>query len=89
MISLYHLLAMLTVTVIVIELLSLRTLQKNFIRCLISFAFFGGIVLLIGLTTIPISKADCEQLVVKELKFMQAQKKPSCDPDDPNCNTEK
>jgi hypothetical protein len=80
---------MLTLTVIVIELLSPRILQKNLIRCLISFAFFGGIGLLIGLTITPINKAYCEELVVKELNFMQAQKEPTCDPDDDGCNTEK
>jgi len=87
---LYHLLAMLTLIVIVmIGLLSPRILQKNLIRCLISFAFFGGIVLLIGLATTPVSKAYYEELALEELKFMQAQKEPTCDPDDDGCNTEK
>lgn len=88
MISLYHLLPILTLMVIVIGLLSLRILQKNLSHYLISFAFLGGIVLLTGLTTTPVSKADCET-ALKELKFMPVQKEETCDPDDDGCNTEK
>lgn len=89
MTSLYHFLPRVPLTVMVTRLLSPRILQKNLSRWLISFAFFAGIVLLIGLITIPVSKADCDELVVKELKFMQVPKAPTCDPNDDGCNTEK
>ena len=76
-------------TVIVIGSLSPRILQKHLIHHLIFFAFLGGVVLSIGLTMTPVSKAYCEELAVKELKLMQAQKEDDCDSEDEGCNDEK
>jgi len=89
MTSLYHLSTILILIVVGIGLLSIRILQKYLIRCLISFAFLGGILLSIGLTTTSVSKAYSEELAVKKLKFVQAQKKEDCDSKDKGCNDEK
>ena len=86
----YYLLSMLVLMILVIGLLPSTNLWKKLILYTgYASAFFGVIILLMGLTIAPVSKAYSEELAVEELKFMQAQKEPSCDPDDDGCNTEK
>jgi len=89
----YYLLSMLVLMVLVIGLLPSTNLWKKLIFYTgYSSAFFGGVILLMGLTIAPVSKAYSEKLAVEELKllkFMQVQREPTCDPDDDGCNTEK